>query len=93
MRWKLLKIYNLDETHYYIFDHFLHFGLALYAQVDSIKVKGELGLRGQWQTGRLNQFVMNPFGKINIENNRFNLELDVSYRVLFVNDISLKNDL
>lgn len=39
---------------------FLHFDLASFAQIDSIKAKGELGLSGQWQTGTLNQFVMNP---------------------------------
>ncbi len=59
---------------------FLNIGHSVNAQKDSLKVvKLEIGLRGLWQTGTLNQLIITPTGKLIAENNRMHLEANSRY--------------
>lgn len=67
---------------------------SLYGQKDSsLVVKGEIGLRGLWQTGTLNQLIITPIAKLMIENNRWHLEGNSRYDFFLVNGNKVKNDL
>lgn len=62
------------------------------AQADSLRINGEIGVRGKWQTGNFAQFVINPNGKIIIEKKRTRMEIQANYEFLKVNQGSLIND-
>ena len=62
------------------------------AQTDSLRINGEIGLRGKWQTGNFAQFVINPNGRIIIEKKRTRIEVQANYEFLKVNQGSLIND-
>ncbi|MBL4650272.1 MAG: DUF481 domain-containing protein [Aureispira sp.] len=62
------------------------------AQTDSLSIKGEIGIRGKWQTGNFAQFVINPNGKVTLELKRTRIEIQANYEFLKVNQGSLIND-
>ncbi len=68
------------------------FQSVINAQKDSIKVIGELGIRGKWQTGNFAQFVINPNAKIVVSKKRTRIEARANYEFLKVNKGSLIND-
>jgi len=61
-------------------------------QTDSLRINGEIGVRGKWQTGNFAQFVINPSGKIILEKKRNRIEIQANYEFLKVNQGSLIND-
>ena len=64
------------------------------AQKDSLKdIKGEIGLRGVWQTGTLNQLIITPTGKLKVENSHVHLEANARYDFFLVSGMTIKNDL
>ena len=62
------------------------------AQIDSLRIQGEIGVRGIWQTGNFAQFVINPNGRITFEKKRTHIEIQANYEFLKVNKESLIND-
>ncbi len=62
------------------------------AQADSLRVNGEIGIRGRWQTGNFAQFVINPNGRIIVEKKQTRVEVQANYEFLKVNKGSLIND-
>jgi len=70
----------------------LGFQCVAIAQVDSLVVNGEIGVRGKWQTGNFAQFVINPNGKLIVDKKRTRIEVQANYEFLKVNKGSLIND-
>lgn len=70
----------------------LLFSTVVIAQTDSLRINGEIGVRGKWQTGNFAQFVINPNGRITFEKKRTRLEVQANYEFLKVNRGSLIND-
>lgn len=64
----------------------------LIGQTEKLKVQGNIGIRGKWQTGNFAQFVINPSGKIIVEKKRTRIEVQANYEFLKVNKGSLIND-
>ena len=62
-------------------------------KADSLRIEGELGIRGKWQTGNFAQFVVNPNARLNLETKKAFIELRSNYELLKVNGGSLINDL
>ena len=67
--------------------------LFISAQNDSLTTQVELGLRGRWQTGNLNQFVINPEARISLSKNSFSTTLNATYQYLSVEEFTAINDL
>lgn len=65
---------------------------ALFAQSDSLSVNLELGLRGRWQTGNLNQFAINPTASLKLSKTTFDLELNSQYQFLKVSGFTAIKD-
>lgn len=70
----------------------LHCGFSLWGQKDTTWVEGRIGLRGQWQTGLLNQFVINPNLQFNLNNKIIALETVANYEFLQVDAFNAIND-
>lgn len=68
-------------------------GFTANAQQDSLRINGQIGLRGLWQTGTLDQLVATPSGKLTIEHNKVHLEANTRYDFFLVNGSTVKNDL
>ncbi len=62
------------------------------AQSDSLRINGNLGVRGKWQTGNFAQLVINPNGGVIFEKKQTHIELQANYEFLKVNNGSLIND-
>lgn len=71
---------------------FLLLQSVINAQTNGLQLKGELGVRGKWQTGNFAQFVINPNGQLIIEQKRTRFEVQANYEFLKVNQGSLIND-
>ena len=53
----------------------------------------EIGIRGRWQTGNLNQLALNPNANLLLSKNQFKNEFQVSYQYLKANDLVINSDL
>jgi len=62
-------------------------------QRDTLKMTGELSLRGVWQTGTLIQLIISPAAKLAIESSRFHMEVNSRYDFFLFNGTTIKNDL
>ena len=63
------------------------------AQKDSLNTTVELGIRGRWQTGNLNQFGANPSLRMVFSKPTFNTEIQSNYQYLKVNGFVAVSDL
>ncbi|MGH1363994.1 MAG: DUF481 domain-containing protein [Calditrichia bacterium] len=56
-----------------------------YSQPDSLSIAVEIGLKGRWQTGNLNQLAINPDASLVLSKAAFSSEVQASYQYLRVN--------
>ncbi len=72
---------------------FLLFHLMGNSQNDTLFVQGEIGLRGRWQTGNLDQIGINPNSRFKIYNSKLNSDVLATYQLLKVNGFTAVSDL
>ena len=63
------------------------------AQNDSLEIRGEIGLRGRWQMGNLNQLAINPNARLELSKTAFNTRLNANYQFLSVGNFTIISDL
>lgn len=60
---------------------------------DSLDYSTEIGMRGRWQTGTLNQLAINPRAFIKLKTQQNEFEFRADYQYLNVNNITVNSDL
>lgn len=77
----------------FLFILFLSMENLAIGQSDSLIVNIEMGIRGRWQTGNLNQFALNPNARMIFSNQKFKTEFRADYQYLKVSGFVPVNDL
>lgn len=70
----------------------MNFQIIGLSQKDSLSVNAELGIRGRWQTGNLNQLGLNPDARLLLSNTKIALDFRASYQYLRVERFTAISD-
>lgn len=65
---------------------------SLRSQSDSLRIQLEVGLRGRWQSGNLNQLGLNPHGKLLLANSHQRSDWQATYQYLTVEGFAIISD-
>ncbi len=66
--------------------------LSVKAQSDKPSIQANLGIRGRWQTGNLNQLGLIPNAAILLQSENISLKINSSYQYLLVENFNPVND-
>ena len=65
---------------------------SAFSQTDTLTISSEIGLRGRWQTGNLNQLALNPTAHLLFSKKAFQAEVKGIYQFLRVEGFTIISD-